>query len=80
MNGKSDDYVIIDLSDKLAKNDLYSMCYDIGGNLNIKEMFFLYIIYILLSSNIFAKYILDEKNVDEKNNINSIILIKLNIL
>ena len=73
---KGDDFVIMDLSEKEDKNDLYRMCYDIGSNLNIKEMFFLYIIYILLSSNIFAKYILEIKNVDEHNNINSLILMK----
>ena len=71
MQEKTEDYIIMDLSEKKEGNDLYRMCYDIGGSLNIKEIFFMYIIYILLSSNIFEKYILKMKNVDEKNNINS---------
>ena len=59
-----------------SKNDLYSMCYDIFSCLNIKSLLFLYIIYILLSSNVFSKYILEDKNIDEKCNINSIMLLR----
>ena len=58
-------------------NDLYGMCYDILESINFKSLIFLYIIYILLSSNIFSKYILEQKNIDDdKNNIDNIILIK----
>jgi hypothetical protein len=57
-------------------NDLYGMCYDILGSLNFKALLFLYIIYILLSSNLFSKYILEQKDIDDKYNIDKIILLK----
>ena len=58
-------------------NDLYGMCYDILGSVNFKSLIFLYIIYILLSSNVFGKYILEQKNMDDdKYNIDNIILLK----
>jgi hypothetical protein len=72
----NDNVVLVDLDNKKDLNDLYGMCYDILGDINIKSIFFLYLIFVLLSSNIFTKYILEQQNINDTNNIDSLILLR----
>jgi hypothetical protein len=58
-----------------SSDNMYHMLNYIFETLNIKSIIFLYIIYILLSSNIFSKYILEEK-IDNNNIIDKKMLIK----
>jgi hypothetical protein len=72
----NDEIYTHNISEEKNTNDLYGMCYDIISSINYKSLFFLYIIYVLLSTNIFSKYILEQKNIDDKHNLDYIILVK----
>jgi hypothetical protein len=47
-------------------NNLYNLFFNIFGTVSIKESIFLFIIYIIISSNIFNKYVLNE-DISEDN-------------
>ena len=42
-------------------DDLQNICLHIFNQINIKELFFMYILYIIISSNMFQIYMIKEK-------------------